>query len=63
MKIQRTIKRYTKKGSHGFQPERTFYEGNVDGAWSPGAAFFSIATYKSQKMEEVNIFVTAEIEV
>ena len=37
------------------------YEGKVDGPWSPGAGFFSISTYKSQKIGEVNIFVRAEI--
>ena len=43
---------------------RTYlFEGKVDGAWSPEAGFFLIATYKSQKIEEVNIFVKAEIEV
>jgi len=47
-------------GSDGFQPERTFYEGKDDGAWSLGRVF-SIATYKSQKIGEVSIFVTAKI--
>ena len=50
-------------GSDGFQPEATFFEGKVDGVWSPGACFFSIATYKSQKIGEVSIFATAETKV
>ena len=47
-------------GSDGFQPEATFFEGKVDGVWSPGACFFSIATYKSQKIREVSIFKTVK---
>ena len=35
----------------------------VDVAWSPGADLIYIATYKSQKTEEINIFVTADIGV
>ena len=51
------------RGSNGFQPERTFFEGKVDGAWLPGAGFFSIETYKSQDIGKVSIFVTLEIKV
>ena len=32
----------------------------LHGPWLLGAGFFSIATYKSQKIEEVSIFVMAE---
>ena len=46
-------------GSDGFPPEPTFFEGKVDSAWSPWAGFFSLATYKSQKIWQVSIFVTA----
>ena len=37
------------------------FEGTVDGPCSPGAGFFSIATYKSQKIGEVSIFVMEDI--
>jgi hypothetical protein len=41
---------------------RTYlFEGKIDGICSPGAGFFSITTYKSQKIGEVSIFVTTEI--
>ena len=50
-------------GSDSFQPEPTFFSGKVDSAWSPGAGFFSIATYKSQNIGEVSIFATAETKV
>ena len=41
--------------------EYIYLQGKVEGPLSPGVGFFSIATYKLQNMEEVNIFVTAEI--
>ena len=50
-------------GSDCFQPEPTFLIGKVDSALLPGAAFFSIATYKSQKTGEESIFITAEIKL
>ena len=43
---------------------RTYlFEGKIDGICSPGAGFFSITTYKSQKIGEVSIFATAETKV
>ena len=51
----------TTLGSDGFQPEPAFFEDKVDSAGSPGAVFFSILTYKSQKIGEVSIVATIEI--
>ena len=49
-------------GSDCFQPEPTFLIGKVDSALLPGAAFFSIATYKSQKIGEVRLRIFAMAE-